>query len=181
MSGVTRVWGPRMPLPLPISPEDALRRIIAPALELLPAKMGSDEALVMLVAIALQESGLTTRLQNGGPARGLFMFERGGGVHGVLNHPAVRADARKLCASRGCPSTDNSVYLALAGDDVLAAGFARLLLWTDPQALPDIGDADGAWKLYIRTWRPGKPRPLHWPGNHSLAVHIVTGGAKSDE
>ena len=38
--------------------------------------------------------------------------------------------------------------------DVLAAGLARLLLWTDPSRLPRLGDADGAWQLYVRTWRP---------------------------
>lgn len=164
-----------MPLPLPISPSDAIHRVIEPALDLLPSKMGSDEALVMLVAIALQESNLDAREQHGGPARGLWQFERGGGVHGVLTHHAVRDYARKLCASRGCPATESSAYLALAGDDILAAGFARLLLWTDPQALPAIGDIDGAWKLYIRTWRPGKPRAPHWPGHHAVAVDATQG------
>ena len=47
------------------------------------------------------------------------------------------------------------VYQAFEHDDVLAAIFARLLLWTDPYSLPKLGDADGAFNLYIRTWRPG--------------------------
>lgn len=48
-----------------------------------------------------------------------------------------------------------AVHPALEVDDVLAAGFARLLLWTDPHRLPAVGDVEGAWQLYLRTWRPG--------------------------
>ena len=49
----------------------------------------------------------------------------------------------------------DAVYNALEHDDVLAMGFGRLLLWTDPKALPGLNDVDGAWQLYLRTWRPG--------------------------
>lgn len=38
---------------------------------------------------------------------------------------------------------------------MLAAGLARLLLYTDPARLPGLGDEEGAWQLYLRTWRPG--------------------------
>lgn len=41
---------------------------IAPALALLPARMSSPSAEVMLLAIGLQESNLTHRRQIGGPA-----------------------------------------------------------------------------------------------------------------
>ncbi len=54
-----------------MSPMDALRDAIDPALAELPPPMTSDAARVMLVAIGLQESRLTDRVQrNGGPARG---------------------------------------------------------------------------------------------------------------
>ena len=56
----------------------------------------------------------------------------------------------------------DAIYAALEYDDVLAAGVARLLLWTDPKALPPVGDVDAAWALYLRTWRPGKPKPDSW-------------------
>ncbi|MNL86831.1 hypothetical protein D3C87_2157110 [compost metagenome] len=56
---------------------------------------------------------------------------------------------------------------------MLAAGVARLLLWTDPKTLPSIGDVDAAWALYLRTWRPGKPHPQTWPALHALAVAEV--------
>src|SRR5699024_10369063 len=70
-------------LPLPISLADAQTRILDPALSLLPAVMDTHQARVMLLAIALQESDLAYREQIGGPAHGLWMFERGGGVKGV--------------------------------------------------------------------------------------------------
>lgn len=60
---------------------------ITPALELLPPKMTSPEALIMLLTIGLQESGLQHRRQlvgssprPTGPATGLWQFEQGGGV-----------------------------------------------------------------------------------------------------
>ena len=111
----------------------------------------------MLLAIGLQESRFVHRRQIGGPARGFWQFEQGGGVRGVLAHPASAALARQVCQVRGVPPTAPSVYSRLELDDVLAAAFARLLLWTDPARLPRTGDADAAWALYLRTWRPGKP------------------------
>ncbi|MOA17734.1 hypothetical protein D3C78_1380020 [compost metagenome] len=54
------------------------------------------------------------------------------------------------------------MYAALERDDVLAAALARLLLWTDPYHLPEVGDAEGAWDLYMRVWRPGKPHRKTW-------------------
>lgn len=38
---------------------------------------------------------------------------------------------------------------------MLAAGLARLLLWSDPGRLPSEDDVEGAWRLYLKTWRPG--------------------------
>ena len=163
-------------LPLPISPADALAHIIDPALRLLPPALTSDEACVLVLAIFLQESALRTRVQDGsGPARGLGQFERGGGVVGVLQHRATEAMARALCAVRGVPATSYSVYTSLAGDDLLAAGFARLLLYTDPAPLPPLGAVDTAWAYYKRTWRPGKPRPDDWPDNYATALACVRG------
>lgn len=143
---------------------------IVPALALLPARMTSKEALVMLFAIGLQESGFLHRRQMGnGPARGFWQFERDGGTAGVLRHKASYLHALAVCKLRGLTDlkeaelikghTPNSIveraYHAFERDDVLAAVFARLLLWTDPKSLPELGDVDGAFSLYIRTWRPG--------------------------
>lgn len=144
---------------------------ISLALSLLPAKMTSPEALAMLYAIGLQESGMTARVQmNGGPARGLWQNERGGGVHGVLTSPSTMVLAMQVCAARGIQAAEGPVWQALASDDVLAAAFARLILYADPAPLPALDDVQGSWACYQRNWRPGKPRPDDWPGNHSQAL-----------
>ena len=53
------------------------------------------------------------------------------------------------------PSVDG-VFAALPGQvDVIDAVFARLLFWTDPLPLPAVGDVEGAWQCYLRTWNPG--------------------------
>ena len=46
-------------------------------------------------------------------------------------------------------------------------------LWTDPKALPPVGDVDAAWALYLRTWRPGKPKPDSWAGLYQRAMAAV--------
>lgn len=162
-------------LPLPISLADALSQVIRPALQLLPGRMTSPQAEVMLLAIALQEARLRHRRQIRGPARGLWQFETGG-VLGVLRHPSSRAHAAALCDARGVQAQTAEVYARLEHDDVLAAGIARLLLWTDPQPLPKLGAAQEAWDLYIRTWRPGKPHRHTWDGLYHDAHRAVIGG-----
>lgn len=150
------------------------------ALDLLPRRMDSLQARVMLLAIGLQESRLTHRRQMVGnpprpvgPAAGLWQFERGGGCAGVLSHPASRDLMRWGCHERNAPATSFGLWRALIVDDTLAAIAARLLLWTDSQPLPSERDAGGAWDYYVRVWRPGKPHPATWPANHSLARELV--------
>lgn len=146
---------------------------ILPALALLPPAMNSPQARVLLLAIGLQESRFLHRRQIGGPARGFWQFERNGGVRGVLTHPASREDALRICAARDVAPVAATVNAALETDDILAAAFARLLLWTDPLRLPAAGDADGAWALYLRTWRPGKPHPQTWPALYAQALSAM--------
>ena len=146
---------------------------VRPALALLPSAMDTPPAHCMLLAIGLQESRFVHRRQIGGPARGFWQFEQGGGVRGVLAHPASAALARQVCQTRGVPPTAPSVYSRLELDDVLAAAFARLLLWTDPARLPRTGDADAAWALYLRTWRPGKPHRQTWDALHAQAAQAI--------
>lgn len=145
-----------MPIALPITPAEALAKIIDPTSEILTGVPWNDRADVALLANTLQESDLATRVQyGGGPGRGLWQFEQAGAVHGVMTHPASATLAAQLLAKRGVPKTERSAYLALAGDDILACGFARLLLFTDPAPLPVLGDVDGTWAYYLRNWRPG--------------------------
>lgn len=145
-----------------ISKDTALQAIIRPTLVMIsPASMGVD-AERMLLAIALQESGLKYRQQVGGPARGLWQFEKGGGVKGVLTHPSSAAKAAKLCADLLYEADADTVHQAIRDNDLLACGFARLLLWTDSAPLPIT--AEEGWKYYFRNWRPGKPHPETWQG-----------------
>lgn len=127
---------------------------------MVPMRMESPQARVMLLAIGLQESALRHRWQilpNGakGEARGLWQFERGGGCVGVLSHSSVAAITRDACVARGVAPTPSGLWQALEYDDSLAAASARLLLWTDPQPLPAMDDEAGAWQLYLKVWRPG--------------------------
>lgn len=160
-------------LALPIAPDDFYSEILAPALAMLPAQMTSDKARVLVCAICLQESGLNSRRQVGGPARGLAQFEMGGGVRGVLTAPPSRDYADTVCRRRNVLPTPGHVYAALADDDILAVALARLLVWTDLPPLPALDDVQGAWDLYARVWRPGKPRPKDWAANHKTALDAL--------
>ena len=158
---------------------------LTPALALLPPAMDTREARCMLLAIGLQESRFNSRRQlvgnpprPVGPARGFWQFEPGtaasrGGVWGVFLHSSTNRLLRTIAELRGCPPSPTNIWEAIEHDDVLAAGVARLLLWTDPGKLPRIGDADAAWALYLRTWRPGKPHPQTWPALYAQAVAAV--------
>jgi len=122
---------------------------------LLPAKFDGPAARIQLLAIGMQESGFAVRQQTGGPARSYWQFEQGGGIRGVLTHPASKAYARAICGLRDVAPVESDVYAAFLSDDQLACAFARLLLWTDSAPLPQVGDEKGAWALYHHTWRPG--------------------------
>lgn len=153
--------------------ETVCETAIMPALELLPERMNNKKAIVMMIAIGLQESRLIHRKQIGGPAKGLYQFERGGGVRGVLNHPTTKQLAHDLCVGLMGTSDQEAVYDELEFSDVMASIFCRLLLWTDPKSLPAVGDVQGAWDLYIRVWRPGKPHRGTWNALYTKAVDFV--------
>lgn len=157
-------------LPLPIKPEAAIKDIIKPALEMLPGKMNTPEAVVLMVAIALQESGLAYRRQIKGPARGLWQFEKSGGVKGVMEHKASETLSKLVCHRLNVTPLVPVVYDTLEHNDLLAASYARLLLWTDARSLPRVGDAEGGWDCYIRNWRPGKPHRNRWDANYKKAL-----------
>jgi len=161
-------------LDLPATPAQVLEHVIVPTFQhLLPGKFDTPEARVQLLANGLQESGFRTRQQQGGPAHGLWQCEQGGGVRGVLNNVASRAYARGACSVRMVAPVESDVYWALLTDDLLACAIARLILWCNPEPLPAIGDADGAWRYYVETWRPGKPHAIHWAANYQLALDAV--------
>lgn len=155
--------------PMPLA--EVVSKILAPGLALLPINMDTPRARLMLLTIGRQESRFQYRRQTGnGPARGFWQFEQGGSVKGVMTHPATCGHAHRVCEERGVPWDRPTVWAALEQDDLLACAFARLNLWWAPGALPEIGDYDGAWKLYADvTWRPGKPHRETWNGYYDEA------------
>jgi hypothetical protein len=156
-----------------------LAKAVEPALALLPKLMDVLPARVLILAIGFQESQLLERVQRvsgggKGPARGLWQNECGGGVRGVLGHPVTRQFAERVCATRRVEPVASLVWSELEHDDILAAAFARLILYADPSPLPEIGMVESAWLYYLRTWRPGKPHPDQWAENYRLAVQALT-------
>lgn len=146
---------------------------ISPALKLLPPDMDSPAARAMVLAICLQESGLRARQQRNGPARGYAQFEIAG-CAGVLSHKATKDHATRICALLDVQPAATAVHRAIEYHDVLAAAFARLLLWTLPQLLPRTsGDSATGYALYLEAWRPGKPRPDEWPANYRAAWELI--------
>jgi hypothetical protein len=143
------------------------------AYALLPAAMASPKASALLLAIALQESRCAHRRQIHGPARGFWQFERGGGVAGVLSHAETRPLIEPVLAALAYPVSVDACYDAIEHHDILAACFARLLLWTLPQALPSRENSAGAWTQYTRAWRPGKPHRETWDALYAMAWDTV--------
>jgi len=157
-----------------MTPDYLLTNSIDPALALLERLSGlvpNAQARVLVLAIAGQESGWVARRQIGGPARSFWQFEKGGGVAGLFNVARIRLQA--LCSELAVPFNDTDVFEAMAWNDTLAAGMARLLLWSDPAPLPNVGDVNGSWAYYERNWRPGAPHPEVWPARYATAMGLV--------
>lgn len=145
-----------------MKPELFIRNALEPALALLPATMDTDPARAMVIAICLQESRLEYRHQVGGPAHGYAQFEQGGGVRGVLTHPASKPHILKVLDELDYQPDVAKCYEAIEHNDILAVCFARLLLYTLPDLLPVRGDPEGGWIQYTKAWRPGKPHRQTW-------------------
>lgn len=160
-----------------------IHEAVDPAFQLLPAMFDTRPARVQMLAIGLQESRFLYRAQRTsspyvkGPARGLWQFERGGGVEGVMTHYSSKDLARWVCLRRKVPSEIALVHARLEFDDILAACFARLLLWTEAAPLPAIdAPASEGWQYYLNTWRPGKPHPETWDRYYEQALAAVGEG-----
>lgn len=165
-----------------MTPDEFLANILDPNLKTLQKLDGprvTDPVRVFLTCVALQESGpdLDARYQSSpnltpGPARGWFQFEQGGGVKGVMTHQTTRKMMERICAYAYVQPNQPAVWRALEGHDFLAVAVARMLLLTDPPAVPT-NAADG-WEAYaVRLWRPGKPHSDKWPGNWARAEAAV--------
>lgn len=156
-----------------MSPELFIHLGLEPALALLPLGMDSPQARAMVLGIALQESALAhRRQQGGGTARGYGQFEKAG-ITGVLTHEASKDHAIAVCQALDIGTTVNAVYVAIEYHDVLLSAFMRLLIWTLPQALPERGEHGEGYSQYLEAWRPGKPRQASWPANYTTAWDLV--------
>lgn len=160
-----------------MTPEFFLNCALRPALVLLPAELDSPAARAMILAICLQESRLQHRRQIKGPARGYAQFELGGGVRGVLNHPATKPHIQRVLAALDYPPTADAArcWELIEHNDVLAAAFARLLLWTLPDRLPGRTEPNEGWDQYIEAWRPGKPHRDTWDVCYARAWATIEG------
>lgn len=159
-----------------MKPALLLQNAIVPALKLLPSSMDSPQAVAMLIAIAAQESRIEHRAQIGGPARGYWQFELGGGVRGVLTHPSSKPHIQSALAALDYDADSPAItcYGIIQHNDILAAAFARLLLWTLPDPLPDHGEPTEGWDQYIAAWRPGKPHRSTWAAHFATAWGVLT-------
>jgi len=148
---------------------------MTPGLGMLPASMDTPEARALLIAIALQESGLVKRRQlGGGPGRSFFQFEKVG-VRALLKHERSKTHLRDLCTALDVNPNYITIHRALEFADLLAVGCARLLLWTDPHPLPAARAPEDAWAIYRRCWNPGRPRRETWDAHYAVAWHVITG------
>ena len=174
--------------------------LITPALAILPSAMGRmrPQVDVQLLSTNLQESPnqdqcqITANKNLCGPARGIWQFEKNGGVKGVLAHRSTKDAAVSAMKALGLNMDGNlefqvaAVYEELRNkNDVVDAVFARLLYWSDALPLPKLGDAEGSHLCYLRNWRPGawtngnadERKKLHdkWLANYAEALEVVNG------
>jgi len=162
-----------------MTPIRLLRTAIIPALAALAPygiRDGADARRILL-AIAIQESGLRHRRQVGvggaetGPASSFWQFEAGGGCKGVLSHSLTAQRMRELCNDFNVTPTPQGLWEAMRYQDIVAAIAARLLIYTLPQQLATT--AEEGWAQYLAAWRPGKPHLSTWAGAWATATETV--------
>jgi len=157
-----------------MTPIRLLQTAIMPALNELATQgvpMNAKAARFML-AIALQESGLSHRRQviggaEAGAAASWWQMEKNGGCLGVLSHPSTALKMKNICGAYNVSPDPASLWDAIRFQDIVAAAAARLLIYSLPRSLPE-NEAEG-WDQYLSAWRPGKPRPAEWTENWSIA------------
>jgi hypothetical protein len=156
-----------------MTPQSLLDTVIAPTLARYP-RLNSVDAHLLLLAIALQESAIETRQQDGGPAHGFWQFERAG-IHAVLTHPSSGPIVQIYCADEQIPVDDEVLYdlITEPEDDPLACIIARALLYSDPNPLPSARQEQEAWDYYYRNWRPGRPDRHRWVWAYRTASETI--------
>lgn len=146
-------------------PTHFLETVISPTLKLMESYTGiaySARAENLLLAIALQESNLSARIQgpnDAGPARSFWQFEKIAVVDVVQRQ---RQPLMDMCQALVLPFEAGKLHLMMAYNDAIACVLARLTLRIDPRPLSVASTEDGAWDYYIDNWRPGKPHRNRW-------------------
>jgi hypothetical protein len=162
-----------------MTPQRLLNTAIIPALAELAARGIPDTTAArrFVLAIALQESALAHRRQvvaggaENGPAASFWQGEKGGGMILTLKHHATGKHAHALCAAYNVEATPGGVWEAIRYQDIVAAGLARLLVYTLPGKLPE--NAAQGWDQYVEAWRPGKPHRDRWDRNWGIATDVA--------
>lgn len=166
-----------------MTPEIAHKILLPASKSLFKSSWYTPEAQAMMIVIALQESDFIHRQQLighhrnwwesiKGPAVSFWQFERIG-IRGVLTHHSTRQKAAEICEMFGYPTDVEVLHQALKHNDLLAACFARLLLYTVPQRLPSKNEPAEGWNQYLIAWRPGKPSQHRWSDRWAKAWSIV--------
>jgi len=169
-----------------MTPRLLLCSVIEPALTLLDKSLDTIAARAMMLAIAQQESGLTARVQildagkpwwqsRPGPAHGWWQFERGGGVTAVMSNVTTKAIVDPVITQFCYPFDTAIIHDAIIHNDLLAAVFARALLYSAPWPLPGEQAPDEGWRQYLWAWRPGKPHESTWARNYRIAWEAARG------
>jgi hypothetical protein len=151
----------------------AFNLVYTATMSLLPASWTNAESKAMLYAMGMQESRFEHRRQIMGPARGFWQFEAQGGIRGVLEHPMTKTPIRAVCDALCYDYSVLTAYQAIEHNDILACAFARCLLYTLPQRLPNRDETQEGWNQYLAAWRPGKPHAQTWPVFYRQAWEIV--------
>lgn len=163
-----------------MTPKGLLTQIIEPSLGVLSVfvdkkvDIASIEAKLLLIAIGIQESGLTARRQFGhGPARSWWQIEELTALDTIQRWRPLKAYLTYLEIPIPIHTATLFGYV-LQYSEYAACGIARGILALDPSPLPTVGDLSGAWETYRRCWRPGKPRLEKWDSSYQLALEAVS-------
>jgi hypothetical protein len=162
-----------------MTPQQYLSTAVAPALALLPPECDTPGARVQLLATAMQESGLTVRIQvPSGAARSFCQMEKNGAVLNVFTNDRSRPVLQAVCKQLDIPCNLDALFEAIAWHDVLAVVVARLQYWLSPLDMPAVGDPAAALATYAATWRPawhlvGQPEPGRWDAAYAAAISAV--------
>jgi len=153
--------------------------------EVFTPKFDSPSARIQLLATGMQESKFMDRVQRGnGPAHS-FWQEEPNSIKAVFGHGVVGPMLVDICNKLGVSPDWQTVYKEVVMNDVLACAVARLILYADSNPLPQVGDSDGAFKCYVRNWRPGaytRGNPEQkadlarkWTANYKIAKDQIYG------